>query len=83
LSWNAVNRATTYTVRWDPSSPGGRNSRSEIKKTSATITGLQSNTEYTFTIVASRGNVFSQPSGGTTTVTGKTNVEKFYRSVVF
>jgi len=81
LSWNAVNGATTYIVRWDPPSSLGRNNKPVINKSSTVITGFQSNTEYTFTIVASRGNVSSQPSSGTTTVTGKKNVKKFILSV--
>ena len=53
----------TYTVHWSPASPWtGLNSKPTQSETSTTISGLRSNTRYTFTVSASNGDVSSQQS---------------------
>jgi len=71
-----MNGATTYTVNWSPPSANGHDSKSDISDPTTTITGLQSNTEYIFTVSAINKDVgvSSQPSDGTTTVTCKKSI---------
>ena len=59
----------SYTVRWNPASPSGVKSKSNLGGTSTSIDGLQSNTRYTFTVSAFNGHVSSEESDETATAT--------------
>ena len=46
------NRTRTYTVTWYPASSYNVKNKSGISGTSTTVTGLESNTPYSFTLTA-------------------------------
>ena len=63
LTWNAVSgnssSATTYTVQWNEPSQTGFSSIS-LERTSNTVNNLQSNTLYSFSVVASSGETSNE-----------------------
>ena len=72
LRWNTSGQgtaATNYTVTW--SSDTNNERRTGITGTSANITGLNSNTDYTFKLIAVNNGGESQESDPTHVVTGK------------
>ena len=59
-----------YTVSWNPASPGGSDDQTGINTNQTTISGLHSNTAYTFTVTAVNNAGSSEESDGTTIATG-------------
>ena len=59
-----------YTVSWNPASPGGSDDQTGITTNQTTISGLHSNTAYTFTVTAVNNAGSSEESDGTTIATG-------------
>ena len=75
LSWKHViegNVTKTYTVTWNPASSANVQSKSGITETSTTITGLESNTVYSFTLAAVNKAGSGKFSNATLIQTGKT-----------
>ena len=50
LEWDAVASATSYRVAWQGTGTAGSGSVDNVTATNYTVTGLQANTAYTFTV---------------------------------
>ena len=72
------NRTRTYTVTWHPASSNNVKNKSEILGTSTTITGLKSNTPYSFTLTAVNEAGGGKTSNATLIKTGKKLILVFY-----
>ena len=73
LQWYASDKSglpTTYTIHWNPASVSGIANKSGINETSTTITDLQSNTAYHFTVSAVSTAGSSKVSGRQKMITG-------------
>ena len=78
LQWRAKkqgNLRKTYTVQWNPASITGAKNKSRINKTSTTITDLQSNTAYIFTVAVVNEKGSSQTSKDTKMYTGEYQIK--------
>ena len=69
------NLPKTYTVEWNPASVTGAKNKSRINKTFTTITGLQSNTAYNFTVAVVNEKGSSQISKDTEMYTGEYQIK--------
>ena len=68
LSWTAaseVSSSVSYTVEWSPPSETGSSSRFGLQETFTSVTDLQSNTLYSFTVVASNDETSDETSVAT------------------
>ena len=73
LRWNPVTGDSvdvTYTVRWNSTPPDGSVDKTGIINTETIISGLHSNTAYTFTVAAVNDAGSGEESDGTTIATG-------------
>lgn len=67
LSWGAVSEATSYIITWTGGGTSGNTTVSASAGTTKTITGLQPNTVYTFSIYAQNASSAGLPATATVT----------------